>query len=177
MNFAAHDTMMNIKQTAMGVVLWAVSSLVLAGGVALTPPATSAPASAPAPAPAPAPASVSPNYEAGSAAYDAGDYDKARRIWQPLAEKGDVRAQRGMGKLYEKGRGVERDFAMPQLNGIARRRRRAMPKASTVSPSRMVTDWVASRRTRPRRSSGCARPRKTDRSGRSDPWRRAMKTA
>jgi TPR repeat protein len=104
--------MMNIKQTAMGVVLWAASSLVLAGGVALTPPATSAQVSAPALAPAPAQASVGPNYEAGSAAYDAADYDKARRIWQPLAEKGDVRAQRGMGKLYEKGRGVERDFAM-----------------------------------------------------------------
>src|SRR3972149_3959603 len=109
MNFAAHDTMMNIKQTAMGVVLWAASSLVLAGGAALTPPTTSA--QAPAPAPAPAPASVGPHYEAGSAAYDAGDYDKARRIWQPLAEKGDVRAQRGMGKMYEKGRGVDRDFA------------------------------------------------------------------
>ena len=107
MNFAAHDTMINIKQTAMGVVLWVASSLVLAGGAALTPPTTSAQA----PAPAPAPASVGPHYEAGSAAYDAGDYDKARRIWQPLAEKGDVRAQRGMGKMYEKGRGVDRDFA------------------------------------------------------------------
>ena len=111
MNFATHDTMMNIKQTAMAVVLWAVSSMVLAGGVASTPPATSAQASAPTLAPAPAPASVSPNSEAGWAAYDAGDYDKARRIWQPLAEKGDVRAQRGMGKLYEKGRGVEKDYA------------------------------------------------------------------
>jgi len=109
MNFAAHDAMMNIKQTAMGIVLWLASSLVLAGGIALTPPATSA--QTPAPAPVPAPASAGPHYEAGSAAYDAGDYDKARRIWQPLAEKGDVRAQRGMGKLYEKGRGVERDFA------------------------------------------------------------------
>jgi len=109
MNFSAHATTMNIKQAAMGIVLWMASSLVLAGGVALTPPTTSAQASAP--APAPAPASVGSNYEAGSAAYDAGDYDKARRIWQPLAEKGDVRAQRGMGKMYEKGRGVERDFA------------------------------------------------------------------
>ena len=109
MNFAAHDAVMNIKQTAMGIVLWLASSLVLAGGIALTPPATSA--QTPAPAPVPAPASAGPHYEAGSAAYDAGDYDKARRIWQPLAEKGDVRAQRGMGKLYEKGRGVERDFA------------------------------------------------------------------
>lgn len=76
----------------------------------------SVPAFADKPAPASVPVSaskVSPalDYEAGAAAYDAGDYAKARRVWQPLAEKGDTRAQRGMGKLYEKGRGVERDFA------------------------------------------------------------------
>ena len=52
----------------------------------------------------------SASYQAGQAAYDAGDYDKARQIWEPLAEKGDVKAQRGMGKMYEKGKGVERDF-------------------------------------------------------------------
>ena len=95
-----------LKQTAIAVVLWVASSLAVAGGDASTPPT-----SAPAPASTAAPASAGANYEAGSAAYDAGDYDKARRIWQPLAEKGDVRAQRGMGKMYEKGRGVERDFA------------------------------------------------------------------
>ena len=67
-----------------------------------------APASGPIPA---APAATVSGYQAGAAAYDAGDYAKARRIWQPLAEKGNTRAQRGMGKLYEKGRGVERDFA------------------------------------------------------------------
>ena len=102
-----------LKQTAIGAVFWAASSLALAGGVALTPPTPPTPsAQAPAPAPAAAPAPAGPDAEAGAAAYDAGDYDKARHIWQPLAEKGDVRAQRGMGKLYEKGRGVERDFAM-----------------------------------------------------------------
>ncbi|MEK9134276.1 MAG: hypothetical protein AAB333_05405, partial [Pseudomonadota bacterium] len=107
MNFATHGTMMNIKQTAMGVVLWVASSLVLAGGVTSTTPTS--PAQAPAPTSVPAP--VGTNYEAGSAAYDAGDYDMALRIWKSLAEKGDVRAQRGMGKMYEKGRGVDRDFA------------------------------------------------------------------
>ena len=107
MNLATHNTAMNIKLTVIGVVLWASSSLILAGGVALPPPTTSAQV----PAPAPASASVSLNYEAGSVAYDAGDYDRARGIWQPLAEMGDVRAQRGMGKMYEKGRGVDRDFA------------------------------------------------------------------
>ncbi len=109
MNFTARITqMMNIKQTAIGILFCAISSLALAGGT--TPPPTSF-VPTPAPVTVPASASASPNYEAGSAAYDAGEYDKARRIWQPLAEKGDVRAQRGMGKMYEKGRGVDRDFA------------------------------------------------------------------
>jgi len=54
----------------------------------------------------------SPNsYEAASAAYEAGDYAKARGIWQAMAEKGDIHAQYSVGRLYEKGRGVDRDFA------------------------------------------------------------------
>lgn len=100
---------MNIKLTMFGVMLWAASSLVLAGGS--KPPEAGATTPTPAAVPTPAQKPAAPDYEAGSAAYDAGDYGKARRIWQPLAEKGDVRAQRGMGKLYEKGRGVDRDFA------------------------------------------------------------------
>ena len=72
----------------------------------------SAPAFADKPPPVaePKPAPVL-DYQAGAAAYDAGDYAKALSIWKPLAEKGDTQAQRGMGKLYEKGRGVDRDFA------------------------------------------------------------------
>lgn len=71
----------------------------------------------PAPGHVPAPVAIpesapGPNAQAGAAAYDAGDYAKALRIWQPLAEKGDTRAQRGMGRLYEKGRGVDRDFTV-----------------------------------------------------------------
>jgi len=54
------------------------------------------------------------DYQAGAAAYDAGDYAKALSIWQPLAEKGDTQAQRGMGKLYEKGQG---DGVAPQGRG------------------------------------------------------------
>jgi len=67
--------------------------------------------SAPAFADKPAPV---PDYQAGAAAYDAGDYAKALSIWQPLAEKGDTQAQRGMGKLYEKGQG---DGVAPQGRG------------------------------------------------------------
>ncbi len=107
MNFAAQESAMRITLTMIGVVLWSFSVSSLAGGPVPTPLTT--PALAPSLKAVATP--LSADYEAGSAAYDAGDYGKARSLWQPLAEKGDVRAQRGMGKLYEKGRGVERDFA------------------------------------------------------------------
>jgi len=50
-------------------------------------------------------------FESGKSAFDAGRYVKARELWLPLAENGDVRAQYAIGRLHEKGRGVERDFA------------------------------------------------------------------
>lgn len=90
--------MPKMKLATTSLLLWLFSVPVLAGGP--VPPSASAPAITP-----------SADYRAGEVAYDAGDYAKARGIWRPLAEKGDVRAQRGMGKLYEKGRGVDRDFA------------------------------------------------------------------
>lgn len=50
-------------------------------------------------------------FQSGTSALDAGQYAKARELWLPLAENGDVRAQYALGRLYEKGKGVERDFA------------------------------------------------------------------
>lgn len=58
----------------------------------------------------PAPAAWAGSYEEGRAAYAAKDYAKAYRIWLPLAERGDVRAQHAVGDLYEDGYGVERDL-------------------------------------------------------------------
>ncbi len=91
-----------------GLFLCLFSAQILAGG---TDPV--APSAAPASKPVPTPISTPPSadYQKGLAAYDAGDYAMAMNIWLPLAEKGDVSAQRGVGKLYEKGRGVDRDFA------------------------------------------------------------------
>ena len=97
-----------IKWTIISLALAVISSLTMAGGVASAPVATTAPTMTA--KPVVAPPAVVLNAEAGAVAYEAGDYDKARRIWQPLAEKGDARALRGLGKMYEKGRGVDRDF-------------------------------------------------------------------
>ena len=107
MKFSVNELMTNCKLAVVGVCLSSLSILAWAGGPDPNTPAPKAESPVTATTAAP-----SVDYLTGLTAYDAGDYDKARRIWLPLAEKGDVRAQRGMGKLYEKGRGVDRDFAM-----------------------------------------------------------------
>jgi len=47
----------------------------------------------------------------GVTAYKAGDYGQAYRIWQPLAESGNARAQFHLGALYYEGRGVTQDLS------------------------------------------------------------------
>jgi uncharacterized protein len=50
------------------------------------------------------------DYQAGMDAYNRGDFSTALREWQPLAEKGDARAQFSLGLSYENGDGVPRDY-------------------------------------------------------------------
>lgn len=50
------------------------------------------------------------NFMLGSKAYEAGQYDRARELWRPLADNGDIRAQYAIGRMYEKGKGVDRNF-------------------------------------------------------------------
>jgi hypothetical protein len=52
------------------------------------------------------------DFMAGLAAYDAGDYRRARAIWRELAEGGDVDAQTSLAGMYLTGSGVERDFRL-----------------------------------------------------------------
>jgi len=44
--------------------------------------------------------SASADYEAGKAAYDAGDYETAYNEWLPLAEAENAKAQNALGILY-----------------------------------------------------------------------------
>ena len=44
------------------------------------------------------------------AAYKNKEYDKARKIWQPLAEAGYSNAQFNLGVLYAQGLGVRQDY-------------------------------------------------------------------
>jgi TPR repeat protein len=52
-----------------------------------------------------------PTYRDGLHAYEAGSYDKAAAIWEPLAKAGHMRAQHQLGNLYRGGLGVPRDLA------------------------------------------------------------------
>ena len=54
---------------------------------------------------------ASADFKKGLAAYDRGDYATALRVWEPLAEQGDVDAQFSLGWMCEKGEGVEDDEA------------------------------------------------------------------
>ncbi|MCR4302078.1 MAG: sel1 repeat family protein [Sulfuricaulis sp.] len=49
-------------------------------------------------------------FRLGSKAYQAGQYARARELWQPLAENGNIHAQYAIGRMHEKGNGVERNF-------------------------------------------------------------------
>ena len=48
-------------------------------------------------------------FRQGLSAYRSGDYDKAMKIWLPLAQKEDAAAQAGIGFMYHRGQGVAVD--------------------------------------------------------------------
>jgi TPR repeat protein len=47
----------------------------------------------------------------GRAAFEAGDYEQARKLWESVAKSGDPAAQVALGMLYENGLGVSADYA------------------------------------------------------------------
>lgn len=50
------------------------------------------------------------DFERGATAHRHGDYQAAVRLWQPLAEKGQVDAQYNLGVMYYSGDGVKQDY-------------------------------------------------------------------
>ena len=51
------------------------------------------------------------DFERAAAAHRQGDSQTAVRLWQPLAEKGQVDAQYNLGVMYYSGDGVNQDYA------------------------------------------------------------------
>jgi TPR repeat protein len=50
-------------------------------------------------------------WEDGMAAYNRGDYVPAIRLFRPLAEQGNAKAQNLLGVMYRRGQGVARNSA------------------------------------------------------------------
>jgi hypothetical protein len=50
-------------------------------------------------------------FRQGLSAYRSGDYQKAMKIWLPLAQKEDAAAQAGIGFMYHRGQGLPTDDA------------------------------------------------------------------
>ena len=48
-------------------------------------------------------------WEDGMAAYNRGDYVPAIRLFRPLAEQGNPKAQSKLGEMYRRGKGVARN--------------------------------------------------------------------
>lgn len=48
-------------------------------------------------------------FEDAMAAYERSDYATAFRLWKPLAERGEPRAQHNLGVMYDYGRGIPQD--------------------------------------------------------------------
>ena len=49
------------------------------------------------------------DFERGVKAYEAGDYEAARKLWQPLADNYDLAALRNLGHLYRLGQGAAKN--------------------------------------------------------------------
>ena len=73
-------------------------------------------------------APASADFVAGVIAYDSGDFVAAYGEWLPLARQDDLAAQRNMGHLYRRGRGVPQDFAVA-VNWYRRAAERGLTRA------------------------------------------------
>jgi TPR repeat protein len=51
------------------------------------------------------------DFKSAGAALDAGDYNKALRLLQPLAKQGVPGAMYVLGVMYSEGKGVQKDYA------------------------------------------------------------------
>src|SRR5690242_16351525 len=85
-------------------------------------------------------AAIAGPVEDGEAAYDRGDYASALKIWQPLAERADPRAENWLGVLYHNGYGVMQD------DGIAAAwYRRAADHGYAVAQFNLAAEYVVGR--------------------------------
>jgi TPR repeat protein len=93
-------------------------------------------------------------FEDGLDAARRADYAAVLRLWAPLAEQGDARAQANLGLLYSNGRGVSQDYVSAYMwfdlaaaggNEEAEKRRDTMAKKMTsgqiAQAQKLADEW------------------------------------
>jgi TPR repeat protein len=79
-------------------------------------------------------------WEDGMAAYNRGDYMPAIRLFRPLAEQGNAKAQNVLGVMFRKGEGVPKNPARARMwFSFAAARGDAKAKAELREVSRTMT--------------------------------------
>jgi TPR repeat protein len=85
-------------------------------------------------------AAVAGPWEDGMVAYNRGDYLPAMKLFRPLAEAGNAKAQNVMGVMYRKGEGVARNSAKAFMwFSLAAKRGDGQAKASVQEMSKEMT--------------------------------------
>jgi TPR repeat protein len=83
-------------------------------------------------------------WEDGMASYNRGDYAPAIRLFRPLAEQGNAKAQRVLGVMYRRGEGVKRSsvrafiwFSRAAARGDATARVEMREVSQTMTPEEL----------------------------------------
>ncbi|MDP6022844.1 MAG: hypothetical protein QGG19_16325 [Alphaproteobacteria bacterium] len=84
---------------------------------------------------------VAGNFEDGEAAYTAGDHQKAFRLWKPLADQGDAKAQYYLGGMYGTGLGVPKDGAK-HIYWLTKAAKQGYVDAQSSLGFMYANDWV-----------------------------------
>jgi TPR repeat protein len=90
-------------------------------------------------------AAVADPFDDGFDAYDRGDFETALRVWHPLADQGDARAQYNLGVIYEYGEGVpENDVqAYKWMNLAAAQGNETAKKNKGIVEKEMTREQIA----------------------------------
>lgn len=85
-------------------------------------------------------------WEDGMAAYNRGDYVPALRLFRPLAEQGNAKAQAVLGVMFRKGEGVPKNASRAYMwFSLARKGGEIGAKASARQLSRSMTQEEVAR--------------------------------
>ena len=90
------------------------------------------------------PVALAGPWEDGMASYNRGDYVPAIRLFRPLAEAGNPKAQSVLGAMYRKGQGVARNsarafmwFSLAAKRGDATAKEELHEVSKTMTPAEM----------------------------------------